>query len=96
MILFHLVRIFILIFKFVVGDHHFWVSASDVGQTPGHIHWADGSLVEHSMWRAGEPNQFGRGTESCVVFDSQHKLLLDEHCTDRKYVMCEVPEVESC
>jgi hypothetical protein len=51
---------------FSVADEWFWVSASDIGRTYGHFHWADGSPVDNIAWQSGQPIDARQGQETCI------------------------------
>ncbi|XP_059489537.1 low affinity immunoglobulin epsilon Fc receptor-like [Neocloeon triangulifer] len=66
-----------------------WTSGSYYGHQPGEFHWANGQKISPSMWRLGQPDEFGFGKDSCVyVYDG---ALYDEPCTDKNHVICEQP-----
>jgi hypothetical protein len=52
----------------VPDTHGVWVSASDIGRTPGQFQWIYGSTVDKSMWASGQPDLAGAGKEACVYF----------------------------
>jgi hypothetical protein len=77
---------------------NFWVSASDIGQSPhGQYLWADGSPVDNSLWASKEPNRAGAGKETCVSLDTGYVKLRDARCSGSVYILCELPAaLSSC
>jgi len=66
---------------FFVADA-FWVGASDIGQKPGQFVWqSDGTKVARSLWRSGEPNDFGAGKETCAHLWTSFGKLFDFRCS---------------
>lgn len=85
-------------FRFVAASVGFWVSASDIGQTPGQFHWPDKSPVDPSLWykAGGFPQKYKAGQETCVYFYIPTSFG-DEPCNSASHILCEIPEVlNSC
>jgi Lectin C-type domain len=82
---------------FFAGGYNFWLSASDVGQSPGKFHWSDGTMLDKSVWEGGQPDDFGAGKETCVYFNTQYSKLRDFSCSNTFYTLCEMPStLNSC
>jgi len=69
----------------------YWVSASDIGQQPGHFLWVDRSKVGVDLWAASNPNYFGPGKETCVYLSIAGQNLLDSSCKGDGNWICELP-----
>jgi len=69
-----------------------WVSASDLGQRPGHFLWADGEKVDAAFWESKYrcPRDFGSGKETCVIFISETGKLGDKNCAKTFDFICEL------
>jgi Lectin C-type domain len=81
-------------FRFV-ADPALWLSASDIGQEHGQFHWSDGSPVDKSTWRMGQPDSALEGQETCVFFGTFYVKLYDESCSGTNTILCEVPAARS-
>jgi len=74
----------------------FWVSASDIGHSPGHFHWGNGAQVDDALWHKlepVEPNEFGDDLDTCANVRSNETearvFLADDRCTDEHFFICE-------
>ncbi|XP_059481959.1 C-type lectin domain family 4 member F-like isoform X2 [Neocloeon triangulifer] len=68
-----------------------WLSASDIGRTPGQFVWRGGVKVsrDRDWWAKNEPNDFGKGQEACVgVFNDS---LFSDPCHYTAHFICELP-----
>lgn len=84
-------RFKILIFCSDVEWREIWVSASDIGRTPGQFYWPDGTLVDTTTWNKGDPNGYGTGKPACVYIANSNAKLCDDSCSDTREILCEVP-----
>jgi Lectin C-type domain len=74
-----------------------WLSASDIGSTPGDFKWADATPVDSISWAVNNPNAFREGQETCVVLDMKDGRLRDWDCTKYYFVLCELPkQITAC
>jgi hypothetical protein len=92
----HTIRAHFLFTKFSTflpdaDNNGYWMSASDIGWTPGHFHWNDGSAVEKSAWASGQPDYAGAGKETCVYFHTGDAKLRDWKCSDPGRILCVLP-----
>jgi len=75
-----------------IADHHYWVSASDIGHEPGQFFWPGGRKVDSDMWDRNtihQPNDFGEGKETCVNLGRYSKLI-DDPCSGADFFICEL------
>lgn len=78
------------------AGYGFWLSATDINQTAGHFHWSDGTRVDDTLWKGGQPDDFGTGEQTCSVLDTGNAKLFDDSCSAATYnVLCEVSEALS-
>ncbi|XP_065334371.1 CD209 antigen-like protein E isoform X3 [Cloeon dipterum] len=74
------------------ANQYFWTSANDIGMS-GKFVWNDGTPLLNSskLWHIGEtyqePNEFGRGRETCVNVNSG--FLYDFQCNGDLFYICE-------
>jgi hypothetical protein len=69
----------------------FWMSASDIGRTPGQFHWEDGSPVDKSEWASGQPDYAGADKEACIYFHTGDAKMRDWRCADYVRILCVLP-----
>lgn len=77
--------------KLLAVENGIWLDASDIGQEPGQFYWSDGTQVDNSTWKTGEPDAFGAGTEACAYLSANAAKLRDWSCSGKSYILCEVP-----
>lgn len=80
---------------FIAASNWVWLSGSNIDQTSGQFHWADGTHVDKSLWKAGHPNNNGK--ERCVDLNTNYTKLFVNDCSTSSFVLCEVPKaIASC
>jgi hypothetical protein len=65
-----------------------WIGLSDVEVDEGDFYWVDGSPVEYTNWRDGEPNF--EGTEHCGALRQQDAHWADLACGNARPFVCRV------
>jgi Lectin C-type domain len=79
-------------FRSVAAWSALWVSASDIGRTPGQFQWPDGTPVDNATWDNRQPNKAKEGQETCVYLYTEDAKLFDISCSDTAaYILCEIP-----
>jgi len=73
--------------KMAVTD--LWIGLSDEA-IEGQFRWISGDPLETSLWRAGEPNDFGSG-EDCAAWSAADGQWNDLPCITRRQSLCEKP-----
>ncbi|XP_073730768.1 uncharacterized protein [Misgurnus anguillicaudatus] len=67
------------------GDDKIWIGLTDSDEK-GNWKWVDGSTLNSSFWKSGEPNRYG-GDKDCAVFESTG--WADYRCTRNFKWICE-------
>jgi len=67
----------------------YWIGLSDATEEGKWI-WDDGSDLDFTFWRGGEPNDWG-GREDCVHIRANQRWN-DINCNNKAAFICEYPE----